>query len=145
MFRDVPGCSGMFRDVPECSGIFHVPGCSMFRLLSTPLEKALPKNSEFTQQDGKQNRTAKRLVWQTWHGYYLRVLSWYSLILTVSVLLEKDLFTEESEVCRKISNKIIVTLVTQGLPSSFLSRPVASAHHTVLTGTQPTIKAIHWT
>ena len=43
----------------------------------------------------------------------------------VSVLLEKDLFTEEGEVWRKVSNKIIVTLVTQGLPSSFLSRPVA--------------------
>ena len=28
MFRDVPGCSGMFR---------HVPECSMFRILSTPL------------------------------------------------------------------------------------------------------------
>ena len=63
----------------------------------------------------------------------------------VSVLLEKDLFTEEGEVWRKVSNKIIVTFVTQGLPSSFLSRPVASAHHTVLTCTQPTIKAIHWT
>ena len=33
---------------------------------------------------------------------------------------------KESEVWRKvISNKIIVTLVTQGLPSSFLPRPVA--------------------
>ena len=30
MFRDVPGCSGMFR---------HVPECSVFRVLSTPLEK----------------------------------------------------------------------------------------------------------
>ena len=27
----------MFRDVPECSGMFwHVPECSMFRVLSTP-------------------------------------------------------------------------------------------------------------
>ena len=35
-------------------------------------------------------------------------------------------FVEECEVLRKVfSNKIIVTLVTQGLPSSFLSRPVA--------------------
>ena len=33
---------------------------------------------------------------------------------------------KESGVCRKVvSKKIIVTLVTQGLPSSFLSRPVA--------------------
>ena len=32
---------------------------------------------------------------------------------------------KESDVWRKvISNKIVVTVVTQGLPSSFLSRPV---------------------
>ena len=42
-----------------------------------------------------------------------------------SGLLQKDLFTKEGEVWRKVSNKIIVTFVTQGLPSSFLFRPVA--------------------
>ena len=44
-----------------------------------------------------------------------------------SGLLQKDLFkAKESEVWPKVvSNKIFVTLVTQGLPSSFLSRPVA--------------------
>ena len=44
-----------------------------------------------------------------------------------SGLLQKDLFKKfENEVWRKIiSNKIIVTLVTQGLLSSFLSRPIA--------------------
>ena len=42
-----------------------------------------------------------------------------------SGLLQKDLFTEEGEVWRKVSNKITVTIVTQGLPSSFLFRPVA--------------------
>ena len=40
--------------------------------------------------------------------------------------LYKKICLKESEVWRKvISNKTIVTLVTQGLPSSFLSRPVA--------------------
>ena len=40
--------------------------------------------------------------------------------------LYKMICLKESEVWRKvISNKISVTLVTQGLPSSFLSRPVA--------------------
>ena len=40
--------------------------------------------------------------------------------------LYKKICLKESEVWRKdISNKIIVTLVTQGLLSSFLSRPVA--------------------
>ena len=39
--------------------------------------------------------------------------------------LYKKICLKESEVWRKvISNKIIVTLVTQGLPSSFLFRPV---------------------
>ena len=40
--------------------------------------------------------------------------------------LYKNICLKESEVWRKvISNKIIVTRVTQGLPSSLLSRPVA--------------------
>ena len=40
--------------------------------------------------------------------------------------LYKKICLKESEVWRKvISNKTSVTLVTQGLPSSFLSRPVA--------------------
>ena len=38
----------------------------------------------------------------------------------------KKICLKESDVWRKvISNKIVVTVVTQGLPSSFLSRPVA--------------------
>ena len=43
---------------------------------------------------------------------------------------EKDLLFTEGEVWRKaFSNKIIVKLVTQGLPSSFLSRPVGQVHY----------------
>ena len=44
------------------------------------------------------NETAKRrgrqnaCVWQTWQCYYLRVLSWSSLTLMFSGLLQKDLF-----------------------------------------------------
>ena len=66
-------------------------------------------------------------AWRTWQDHYLRVLLWTSLTSVFSGLLQKDLLkTFESKVWRKvISNKIIVTLVTQGLPSSFLSRPVA--------------------
>ena len=38
----------------------------------------------------------------------------------------KKICLKESDVWRKvISNKIVVTVVTQGLPSSFLSRPVS--------------------
>ena len=38
----------------------------------------------------------------------------------------KKICLKESDVWRKvISNKIVVTVVTQGLSSSFLSRPVA--------------------
>ena len=49
------------------------------------------------------------------------------LDLTQSFLVfYKKTCLKEGEVWRKsFSNKIIVTLVTQGLPSSFLSRPVA--------------------
>ena len=47
------------------------------------------------------------------------------LTLMFSFFWKKDLF-KKSEVWQKvISNKIIVSLVTQGLPSSSLSRPVA--------------------
>ena len=67
-------------------------------------------NSEFTQQDGRKNRTANACVWQTLQAYYLCVLWWSSMKLMYS-----------GEVRRKSSwNKIIVTLVTQGFPSSFL-------------------------
>ena len=42
-----------------------------------------------------------------------------------SVFLQKDLFKGKWILAKSFSNKIIVTLVTQGLPSSFLSLPVA--------------------
>ena len=51
---------------------------------------------------------------------YMRVTDVTSLVFYKKICLK------EIEVWRKvISNKIIVTLVTQGLPSSFLPRPVA--------------------
>ena len=75
------------------------------------------------------NRTAGRrgrqnvCVWQTWQGYHLRVLSWSSLRFSD---LYENACLKENEVWRKvISNKIKVTLVTQGLASSFLPCPVA--------------------
>ena len=78
------------------------------------------------------NRTADRrgrqnaCLWQTWQGHYLRVMSWSSQNINVFWSLQKNICLKESEVWRKvISNKIIVTLVTQGLPSSFFSRTVA--------------------
>ena len=46
---------------------------------------------------------------------------------------KKKICYKESEVWRKVvSNKIIVTLVTQGLPSSLLSRPVALLHYYIV-------------
>ena len=54
--------------------------------------------SEFTQQDGRNKRTAGRrgrqipCAWRTWQGHYFRVLSWTSLTSTFSGLLQKDLF-----------------------------------------------------
>ena len=82
------------------------------------------------------NRRAERrgrqndCLWQTWQAKFFLFLWWSSLKLMFSHLLKKG------EVRRKLfSNKIIVTLVTQGLPSSFLSHPVAY-HTTVLVTVQ---------
>ena len=67
------------------------------------------------------NRTAERggrenaCVRQTWQGYYLHVLSLSSLNINVFLVKFKANFFEI---------KFFVTLVTQGLPSSLLSRPV---------------------
>ena len=45
------------------------------------------------------------------------------------VVFYKKIRLKESEFLRKvISNKIIATIVTQGLPSSSLSRPVVYVH-----------------
>ena len=47
-------------------------------------------------------------------------------VITCEFSLNETIRLKESEFWRKvISNKIIVMLVTQGLPSFFLSRPVA--------------------
>ena len=54
---------------------------------------------------GRQNACA----WQTWQGYYLRVISWSSLNINVFWSLQKNICL--SEVWRKvISNKMVVTL-----------------------------------
>ena len=53
-------------------------------------------------------------------------LSDLHLILMFSGPLQQDLFKEKWSLAKCTSNKIIVTLVTQGLPSSSLCRPLAS-------------------
>ena len=77
------------------------------------------------------NRTAERRgrqnawVWQTWQTYYLCVCVDRDLKCFL-VFYNKTCLLKEGEGRRKhFSNKIIVTLVTQSLPSSFLYRPVA--------------------
>ena len=76
--------------------------------------------SEFTQQDGKTLECDKR------DGAITCMLSRNSLNMDVFLFLYKKISLKECDVWRKVfPNKIIVTLVTQGLPSSFLSRPVA--------------------
>ena len=64
-------------------------------------------------------------AWQTWHGYYLHVMSWSSLNINVFCSLQKDSLKESEGWCKVISSKTIVTLFTQGLPSSLLYHPVA--------------------
>ena len=89
-----------------------------------------------TQQDGRKKRTVKRLCVTKVAWLILAccvvIFTWHNCFL---VFYEKICW-KESEVWRKVfSNKIIVTLVTQGLPSSFLSHPVAY-HTTVLVTVQ---------
>ena len=85
--------------------------------------------TEFTQQDGRKKRTANPLCVTNVTRPLLVcfLVNFININVFWSVTKLKDLFKKfESEVWRKvISNKIIVTLVTQGLLSSFLSRPVA--------------------
>ena len=80
-------------------------------------------NSEFTQQDGRKKRTAKRLCVTNMTGLSLAC---FVVIFTEVSDLYENACLKENEVWRKvISNKINVTLVTQDLASSFLPCPVA--------------------
>ena len=73
------------------------------------------------------NRMAKCLSVTNMTGLLLSVLSGIDLALLFFILLfYKKICLKECEVLRKVfSNKIFVTLVIQGLPWSFFSRPVA--------------------
>ena len=79
-----------------------------------------PVISEFTQQDGKmfvcdkRDRAITCMLCRDLHSA-LMFSGFY-----------KKICLKESDGWRKvISNKFVVTVVAQGLPSSFLSRPVA--------------------
>ena len=78
---------------------------------------------ESTQQDGTEEEDGKTLVCDKRNKAITCV---FCRDRHCFLVLYKKICLNESEVWRKVvSNKIIVTLVTQGLPSSFLSRPVA--------------------
>ena len=81
---------------------------------------------EFTQQGGRKKRTTKRSSVKNVAGLlvacFVVILTWHKFFLKISVI--------ESIVWRKVvSSKIIVTLFTQGLPSSFLSHPLAYVYY----------------
>ena len=88
--------------------------------------RQVPVNSEFTQQDGRKKRTAKRLCVTNVIGLLLGSFvvvfpyHWCFLVYYKKVCLKEGVVW-----WNVFSNKIIVTFVTQGLPSSFLSRLVA--------------------
>ena len=111
----------------SCSGALHPCLLSSSGLRITPPSHhskviAVSVRNRMAGRRGQENACA----WQTWQGYYLHVLSWSSLTLIFSGLLQKDLLKGKWSLLKKvISNKIIVTLVTQGFLSSFLSCPVA--------------------
>ena len=85
--------------------------------------------TKFTQQDDRMKRTAKLLCLTDVTGL---LLACFIVIFTSHqrfLVLCKKICFKESEVWRNVvSNKIIVTLVAQSLPRSFLSRPVAQVH-----------------
>ena len=79
--------------------------------------------SEFTQQNGRKKRTAKRLSVTNMTGLLLSCFVGNSLNIDVFLLFYKKICLKECEVWQKVfSNKIIFTLNTQCLPSSFLSK-----------------------
>jgi len=84
----------------------------------------LSLSSAMAERSGRQNSR----VWQTWQGYYLRVLSCSSLN-NVFWSYYQHTCLKNGEIWQRVcSNKITVTFVTQGLPSSFLSHRVVLVH-----------------
>ena len=85
--------------------------------------------SEFMQQVGRKKRTANCLC----------VTNMTRLLLTCLVVIFTNMYVfwsftkrlKESEVWRKVFSNKINTLVTQGLPSSFLSSPVLLSKFTI--------------
>ena len=79
---------------------------------------------EFTQQDGRGKKTAKHLCVTNVTGL-LRDRA-ITCAFCRDLVLYRKMCLKENEVWRKVvSNKLNVTPVTQGLLSSFLSRPVS--------------------
>ena len=74
-------------------------------------------NSELTPQGDRKKRTVNRLCdTRDRASYYFRVLSWFFLNNTVFWSFTKKICLKQGEVWWEMfSNKIIVTLVTQGL------------------------------
>ena len=101
--------------------LWKKPGATFIVVGWHPRSPALV--GEFTQQDDRKKRTAKCLWVTNVTGLLLKCLSWSSLSIKVYGLYENIWFKESEIWWKVISNKIIVMLVTQGLPSSFLSRP----------------------
>ena len=73
--------------------------------------------SEFTQQDGRKKRTGNCM--HVTNKTRLLRACFVAIFTNIKCFLVSKLWR------KLISNKLIVTLVTQGLPSSFLSCPVA--------------------
>ena len=83
-------------------------------------------NSEFTQQDGRKRRTAKRVCVTNVTGLCVVVI--FTKYQCFSAFYNRICLKEDEVWGNFFSNKIIVTLVRQGLPSSLLARPVAYSH-----------------
>ena len=83
------------------------------------------------------NRTAERWgrqnarVWQTWQGYYLRVLLWSSLTLMFSGLLQKDLFKRGWNLAKNVFQTNLLSRLSHKV-CHLLSSPVLLRKFTII-------------
>ena len=111
---------GRFFQTKLLSRLSHKVIC---RRLSSPVRLRKFTVSEFTQQDIRKKRTLVRDKRD--RGITCVFCRDLHLTLMFSGLLQKHLCKGKLSLAKSYFKKIIVTLVTQGLPPSFLSRPVA--------------------
>ena len=83
--------------------------------------------SEHTKREAERRGKQNVCAWQTWQGYYLRVLSWSSINLAM-LWSYKEIFCKEARKVKfggRLFKHKYCHAVTKGLPSSFPRPPFA--------------------